>query len=160
MGRAILSPRQKNWRALEALPRNARRRWDWLTSHEALVSGSPGLRRYAVGNHDGLCGCMWLIQLILVISGLCLLCLLFSDLGWLVCRSFQDHERNSVRHSKTTLFFWDGNHSRATAPTAWMAGYQVRRCYLYELLMAYSKKLAYQPSKSGTIKASRLRCGW
>jgi hypothetical protein len=98
--------------------------------------------------------------LILVISGLCLLCLLFSDLGCLACRSFQDHERNSVRHSKTTLFFWDGNHSRATASTAWMAGYQVRRCYLYELLMAYSKKLAYQPSKSGTIKASRLRCGW
>lgn len=58
---------QKNWRALEALPRNARRRWDWLTSHE------------------------------------------------------------------------------------------VRRCYLYELLMAYSKKLAYQPSKSGTIKAMLKR---
>eukprot|EP00435_Cladocopium_sp_Y103_P072014 s392_g39.t1 len=30
---------------------------------------------------------------------------------------------------------------------------QVRSCYLYELLMAYSKKLAYQPSKSGKIQA-------
>ena len=154
------------WAVLSCHPAGRRTGVPWRpcpATRDAAGIGSRATRRWFLGLqvcedmlwvtmmvYVAVCVC----GLILVISGLCLL---FSDLRWLVCRSFQDHERNSVRHSKTTLFFWDGNRSRATA---WMAGYQVRLCYLYELLMAYSKKLAYQPSKRGIIQASRFRCGW